>query len=175
MDYGILAWIAVHRASWLDGAMVALSAIGSGGTVWVMLSALTALLDRRRAMAAWQAVLAVLFAWCLSDGVVKPLVHRARPDVRLEASQLVTSSPSSPSFPSAHAATAAAGASMLGAAWPPARAAFWLLAIAITASRLYLGVHYPSDVLAGLLLGWAVAWFVRGQTTWWRSAGWSAV
>jgi undecaprenyl-diphosphatase len=44
--------------------------------------------------------------------------------------------------------------------------AFWVLAIAISASRIYLGVHYPSDVLAGFLVGLLVAWFVRGRTVW---------
>jgi undecaprenyl-diphosphatase len=166
MESEVLGWIAAHRTLWLDGVMWALTAIGSGGAVWIAGALATALVDRRRAMAAWQTGLALLLAWGVSDGVFKPLVHRPRPDVRLEATNMVGAPPSTLSFPSGHASSCAAGALMLSSAWPPARAAFWLLAIGISASRVYLGVHYPSDVLAGLLVGWLVAWFVRGRTRW---------
>jgi undecaprenyl-diphosphatase len=166
MESAFLGWIAAHRVPALDGVMWALTTIGRGGAVWLVLAAGTALLDRRRAMAAWQVGLALLLAVTLSDGVLKPLVHRARPAVDLEASHLVGRPPTSSSFPSGHATTAAAGAAMLASVWPPARAAFWLLAIGIAVSRLYLGLHYPSDVAAGFLLGLLVAWFVRGRTRW---------
>jgi undecaprenyl-diphosphatase len=166
MESEILGWIAAHRTPGLSGVMWALTAAGSFGAVWIVAAMATALLDRRRAMAAWQVGLAILLAWTVSDGVLKPLVHRARPDVSLEASQLTGRPPASLSFPSGHAASSAAGALMLSAAWPPARAAFWLLALGISISRIYLGVHYPSDVLAGFLVGLLVAWFVRGRTEW---------
>lgn len=166
MDSECLGWIVAHRTPWLDGVMWALTTAGSFGAVWIIGALATAVVDRRRAMAAWQIGLAILLAWAVSDGVLKPLVHRARPDVRFEASQLMSRRPASLSFPSGHAASSAAGALMLASAWPTARIAFWLLAIGISASRLYLGVHYPSDVLAGLLVGLLVAWFVRGRTEW---------
>ncbi len=166
MDSEILGWIAAHRAPWLDGLMWALTVAGSVGVVWIAGAVVTALVDRRRRMAAWQIGVAVLLAWVASDQVLKPLVHRARPDVRFEASQVVGSPPSSPSFPSGHAASSAAGALMLSSAWPAASPAFWVLAVGISASRVYLGVHYPTDVLAGFLVGLFVAWFVRGRTVW---------
>ena len=166
MDSEILGWVAAHRTPWLDTVMWALTAAGSVGGVWIAGAGATALVDRRRRMAAWQTGLAILLAWTVSDQVIKPLVHRARPDVDLEASNMVGAPPSTSSFPSGHAASAAAGALMLASAWPPARAAFWLLAIGIAASRVYLGVHYPGDVLAGFLIGWLVACVVRGRTRW---------
>jgi undecaprenyl-diphosphatase len=166
MDSEILGWIAGHRVPWLDAVMWALTAAGIAGTVWIAGAVGTALADRRRRMAAWQTGLAILLTWTVSDGVLKPLVHRARPDARFEASQVASRPPSSWSFPSGHASSSAAGALMLASAWPSARVAFWLLAIGISASRIYLGVHYPSDVLAGFLIGLLVAWFVRGRTVW---------
>jgi undecaprenyl-diphosphatase len=166
MESEFLGWIAAHRTPWLDGVMWALSAAGSFGTVWIVGAVATPLIDRGRAMAAWQAGLALLLAWTISDGVFKPLVHRARPDVCLVASYVVGTPPSGLSFPSGHAANSAAGALVLSSVWPTARAAFWLLAIGISVSRLYLGVHYPSDVLAGFLVGLLIAWFVRGRTEW---------
>jgi undecaprenyl-diphosphatase len=166
MDSEILGWIATHRAAWLDGVMWALTVAGISGAVWIAAAVATALVDRRRRMAAWQMGLALLLTWAVSDGVLKPLVHRARPDARFEASRVVSGPPSSSSFPSGHASSSAAGAFMLASAWPSARVAFWVLAVAISASRIYLGVHYPSDVLAGFLVGLLVAWFVRGRTVW---------
>lgn len=59
------------------------------------------------------------------------------------------------SYPSAHAATSVAGASRLSETLPAAP--LWALAAALAASRLYLRVHYPSDVVAGAALGGAVA------------------
>lgn len=166
MDSEILGWIAAHRVAWLDAVMWALTTAGSMGAVWIAGAVATALADRRRRMAAWQAGLAVLLAWTVSDGIVKPLVHRARPDARFTASAVVERLPSSWSFPSGHASSSAAGALMLASAWPSARVAFWLLAVGVAASRVYLGVHFPSDVLAGFLIGLFVAWFVRGRTVW---------
>jgi undecaprenyl-diphosphatase len=166
MDSEILGWIAAHRAPWLDALMWALTTAGSVGAVWIAGAVATALIDPRRRMAAWQTGLAVLLAWTVSDGVLKPLVHRPRPDARFEASEVISRSPSSSSFPSGHASSSAAAALMLAATWPSARVAVWLLAVGVSVSRIYLGVHYPSDVLAGFLIGLLVAWFVRGRTVW---------
>ena len=64
----------------------------------------------------------------------------------------LTSTPTQLSFPSAHATTSFAAARVYSAAGAPA-VPLYLLAVALSASRLYLGVHYPSDVLAGAVLG----------------------
>jgi undecaprenyl-diphosphatase len=168
MDSAILAWVAAHRAAPVDAVMVALSLAGSGGAVWFLIAAVRAAVRPRQAMAMWQAVLAVVLAWLVADAVLKPIVHRPRPPAGQVAEFAHASRTSS--FPSAHAATSVAGAVALGAAWPAARVAVWTLAALIACSRTYLGLHYPSDVLAGAALGWALAWFVCGRTGWRRTA-----
>jgi len=80
-------------------------------------------------------------------------VRRPRP--RLPDLPALTATVTELSYPSAHAATSFAAARSLSAALPAA--AVYPVATAMALSRLYLGVHYPSDTLAGLALGEAVA------------------
>jgi undecaprenyl-diphosphatase len=75
----------------------------------------------------------------------KPLVH----------------APTDASFPSGHAATSFAAATVLSFAWPRWAPAFFLLALAIGFSRVYVGVHYPLDIVGGALLGIGVAIALR--------------
>jgi undecaprenyl-diphosphatase len=85
--------------------------------------------------------------------LAKAPFHEARPS---EPGPLVTI-PNSHSFPSGHAATSFAAATILSAFVPRAAPAFFLLALAIGWSRLYVGVHWPLDVVVGALIGVAIA------------------
>jgi membrane-associated phospholipid phosphatase len=78
-------------------------------------------------------------------------VRRQRP--RLEDIEATGPLPASLSFPSAHAATSFAGATLIGALVLPLRPALYIAAAVMAFSRPYLGVHYPSDVLAGAAVG----------------------
>jgi undecaprenyl-diphosphatase len=97
----------------------------------------------------------VLLAVAAADGlagVLKVIVGSNRP-----GDPGLVSIPHSHSFPSGHTATAFAGATVLSAFVPRAAPAFFILAAAIGYSRLYVGVHYPLDVLGGAVLGIATA------------------
>lgn len=106
--------------------------------------------DRRRRGKWLRAAAAVPLTLGLNFSI-KQLFRRTRP--RLEGIEATGAVPSSLSFPSAHAATSFAGATLIGALCRPLRVPLYLAAAVMAFSRPYLGVHYPSDVVAGATVG----------------------
>ena len=92
------------------------------------------------------------------DVAIKNVVRRRRPE--LPGLPPLVGTPTGLSFPSTHSATSFAGARALAGAGMPALP-LRLLAASLAASRLYLGVHYPSDIAAGAALGHVVGGFAR--------------
>jgi membrane-associated phospholipid phosphatase len=90
--------------------------------------------------------------------VLKHVTERARPPLADPTVQALIGIPDSTSFPSGHAATAFAAATAVGLLHPRLRAPLLALAVLVALSRVYLGVHFWSDVLVGSLLGVAVGW-----------------
>ena len=142
-----------------DAVMPAISALGNAGAVWLLLgAAYVCVPERRRLGAALFAALALELFLC--NVLLKPLVGRARPFQSDGSVALLVSSPGDFSFPSGHtgASFAAAAVMFFG------RSSLWGWALALAAliafSRLYLYVHYPSDVLAGALLGILTGWLM---------------
>jgi membrane-associated phospholipid phosphatase len=136
-----------------ERATAGFSRLGEHGLVWLCLGAIAQAADRRK-RARWRAATAsVLFTYALNT-LIKLLVRRRRP--QLAGLPPLTSTPTGLSFPSAHAATSFAGALSYSRLGLP-RAPLYGLALGLSASRVYLGVHYPSDVIGGALLGTAVA------------------
>lgn len=166
VDLLLLKWLTPWHAPWLDACMAGLTAIGRGGLVWLVLAGVAFASPRSRATA-WRTVLAIGLAFLLVDGVVKPIIQRARPAVMAQDGAAASNRdlpplPSTFSFPSGHATSSAAAATAISRIWPGARVVWWLLAAAIAYSRVYLGHHYPFDVLGGMALGIAVALWVLG-------------
>ncbi len=166
MDAAIVTWFASHRSAALDALAELLAVVGRAGLVFVVAALVRGFFDKKLAMAAWQTVLAVLLAMLVSDGVLKPAVNRPRPFIAHPSLHTAGARPASGSFPSGHAAESFAGALLLASTWPQARVGIWAVAALVGVSRVYLGVHYPTDVLAGALVGLAVGWLVLGRTVW---------
>jgi undecaprenyl-diphosphatase len=108
----------------------------------------------------WNVLILTVAAVYLADaaaGLLKALVDRPRPFVRYPEPKILVPRPHDASFPSGHAATSFAAATILSFAFPKAAPAFLVLAAAVAYSRVYVGVHYPLDVLGGAALGALVA------------------
>jgi membrane-associated phospholipid phosphatase len=140
-----------HRPA-VETAVRRFSQLGEHGFLWYSLSAVGAAIcpEQRRTFGR---AAAVVFGSFVANQAVKFVARRPRPNLP-DLPPLVHTM-SNRSYPSAHATTSAAAAVALSRVLP--RAPLYAVAAALALSRLYLGVHYPSDTLAGAALGVAVA------------------
>ena len=166
LDRLVRTWVVTHRLAMLDGIMWALSGVGRGGVIWLAIGVVLASLRRDRWQALLQLVLAVLLTTIVADHLLKPFVARERPFVGMPQIAIIGGRPADRSFPSGHAANAFAGAFVLSRVAPSGRIVWWVLATLIAHSRVYLGVHYPLDVVGGALVGVACAAIVLRLSRW---------
>jgi membrane-associated phospholipid phosphatase len=129
------------------------SLLGEHAGVWLAIGVAGQALDGQR-RDRWRRATGTVAGMYALNTAVKLLVRRPRPS--LVGLPPLAGTPSRLSFPSAHASTSFAGAHCYSRLGLPA-APLYALAVGLSMSRLYLGVHYPSDVLGGALLGTAFA------------------
>lgn len=146
-------------ADWLTYVMKGLTFLAEAGWFWILLCFVLMAFKKTRRIGIICAV-SLAFEFCLCNGVIKILVDRARPWEVLEGVKMLIPDPGDSSFPSAHTSASFATAWALWLStrkgWPKLhRWSFVAIALALLIgfSRMYLGMHFPSDVLAGLLIG----------------------
>ena len=158
-DRQLERWTVLHRVGWLNPVFEALSWVGGQGLVWLAIAAVLAVWWRRPWLF-FQVAVADFTGQLISYGL-KQAIGRERPnDVYTTPNQLVRA-PHDGSFPSGHATVSFACATLLAFYAPRGAPAFFLLAAAIAWSRVYVGVHYPLDVLGGAVLGALLAMALR--------------
>ena len=153
IELSILDWFQTLHTPVLDKVMVFITKFGNAGILWIVLTVLFLLIPKtRKAGAAMAAALIIDLLLC--NVVLKNLVARTRPYDVNTGIQLLVAKLHDYSFPSGHTAASFASVAALYFAgekklWKPVLVAACLIAV----SRLYLYVHYPTDVLGGMVVG----------------------
>ena len=160
LDHSLQQWIVGHRWGLLDPIFEGLTYAGSFGAIWLVLAVVLSGLSWRRPTLAVRTAATILVAEAVSGGA-KDWLARERPPLRDPDPEPLVSLPATSSFPSGHATVAFACATMLALAVPRLRWPLVALAALIAFSRVYVGVHYPLDVLAGAALGVLIGVAVR--------------
>lgn len=143
---------------WLNGFFRFITLIFTGGLGWYLIMALAILSDPRKGTrVVHHTVLPLSTASSLVEFPIKVYFHRGRPFIAFIQAVVIGKKPGSWSFPSGHSASAFAGAWLLSRDFPDQGSFFFLLAALVGFSRIYLGDHYPGDVLSGALSGMALA------------------
>ena len=153
-DAGILLWIQAHiRCAFLNPVMIFVTHLGDKGLFWIALTLLMLFFRKTRRTGVASAI-SMVIGLIVANLLLKNLVHRIRPYEMIEGLELMIEKQKDFSFPSGHATNSFACAwvifrTMQKRYGVPAL----VLAILISLSRLYVGVHYPTDIIAGVAIG----------------------
>lgn len=153
MDLSLLLWIEAHlHSDILDAFFKMITMLGDVGFIWLILT-LILLIRKETRYTGMVMALSLAFSLIIVNIGIKPLVNRPRP-YETYPFNLTIAPPSGSSFPSAHSSSSFAAAWAYFITRKNKMRYFWIiLAAAISFSRLYLFVHFPTDVLSGIALG----------------------
>lgn len=150
----ILDWITQNcHTPFLDVFMAGVSTLGDNGFIWILLGLVLAVFCKSRRKTGVEVLLALLFSLIFCNLLLKNMVDRIRPFELNTMMELLVHPPGDTSFPSGHTSAAfAAAAVFLQKKWN-FKWGVLVLAILIALSRLYLYMHFPTDVIGGLVVG----------------------
>lgn len=159
IDSGILLFFQEFiRNRFLTPVLVAVTTLGNVGMIWILIS-LGLLCFKKTRKIGCMGLLALLFSLCVNNLLLKNLAARQRPFDAIPALTPLVRKPTDYSFPSGHTAAAFAAACVFYRTLPKRFGIpLMVLASVIAVSRIYVGVHYPSDVLVGLISGTALSY-----------------
>lgn len=156
-DFKILDFIQLNITNpVLDKLMVMFTYLGSGGAIWIILTLMLLIFVKNKKYGLAMALSLIL---CLLIGniTLKPLIGRIRPCEINDTVNLLIKRPTDASFPSGHTMSSFAAAVSLLYYNKKIGVVALILASMISFSRLYIYVHYPTDILAGIIIGVAIA------------------
>jgi len=141
----------VHN-KYLDIIMPITTVMGNLGVIWILI-AIILILDKPYRVVGNSIILTLIISTIVGEGIIKHIVRRVRPCNKLENINAISLKPKSYSFPSGHTLSSFAAAEMLSMYFTEYKLLFMLIAFLIALSRLYLYVHYPTDVISGIIIG----------------------
>ncbi len=161
LDGSILLFIQEHiRCDALTPVMKLASRLGDGGMIWILIALVLLVIPKTR-RCGFDMALCLVIASVVNNLVIKNLVARPRPFLTFPELELLVKPLMSYSFPSGHTCSSFAAAFALafgfrgkGGGWA------YLGAALIALSRIYVGIHYPTDIIAGAAVGTLCAWGV---------------
>lgn len=154
----ILDWFQTLHSPVLDTIMVGITTLGNAGLFWLLLGIILVAIPKTRKSGVLVLV-AIIIDAILCNGILKNLFARIRPFDMNTAIELLITSPKDYSFPSGHTAVSFAAVAALVFAGEKKLWKFALIpAVLIAVSRLYLYVHYPTDILGGIGVGILAGW-----------------
>ncbi|MGN0393835.1 MAG: phosphatase PAP2 family protein, partial [Coprococcus sp.] len=158
LDCNVLLWIQEHlRCDFLTPVMKCITILGNAGIIWIAITIIMIIIPKYRKAGVASAI-ALILNLLVINIVIKNMVARIRPYEVIPGLELLIEKQSDWSFPSGHtSASFATACSILLAGHRNIGIAALAFAVVMGFTRLYLGVHYPSDVLAGALLGFLFA------------------
>jgi undecaprenyl-diphosphatase len=168
LDLEILLFIQNFlRSSFLTPIFRLITSLGDFGSIWLVISIFLILYKKTRRIGLY-ALLGYVLCSLSVDILLKNIVQRPRPFTLYEAIIPLIKEPSSYSFPSGHTVKAFSVAFILYRIWDKRiGVVFIIIASLIAFSRIYLGVHFFSDIVGGILVGWvismAVTWLYKKQ------------
>ena len=158
LDGAVLLWIQEYiRRDFLNPIITIITSLADSGWFWILLSAALLFFKKYRKIGL-TALIALIIGFLITNLWLKNMVMRIRPYEVIEGLTLIGSKARDFSFPSGHS-TASIAASAVFLVCMPKKFGIptFILGIFICFTRLYIGIHYPTDVLAGILIGFVAA------------------
>ena len=140
------------RTGFMDAIMPFITQLGDAGLIWIILS-IGLIIPKKTRKIGFVMIIALILNGIICNIILKPMLARIRPFDVNTAIKLLINKPRDFSFPSGHTSASFTAASVLFFRKSKLFVPSLVLAFLISFSRLYLYMHYPSDVLAGLVLG----------------------
>ncbi|MEN3003977.1 phosphatase PAP2 family protein [Dehalobacterium formicoaceticum] len=136
----------------LNKVMILSTVAGNMGFIWI-LSSLLLLINKKTRYIGMVTLGALILSTIMGEGILKHIIQRPRPYVDFPSIHLLAGKSTTYSFPSGHTTTSFAAAYVLTKYLKKFSLIIWIVAITIAFSRVYLFMHYPSDIIAGIVLG----------------------
>ena len=156
-DSTILLWIQdTLRNPVLNPVFIFITHLGDSGIFWISLSLILCIFKKTRKAGIF-ALTALLFSVIVNNAIIKNLVGRIRPYEIIAGLECLVKHAKDPSFPSGHTGSSIAAATVFMKELPKKYSIpLLIVGILISLSRLYVGIHYPTDVIAGAMTGAAL-------------------